>query len=98
SRSAKQTFNANGRDAGRVKAKSRHNAKRKTVAKFSLACLKAKRSARLSGSWCATKMHGQTITRRSQTHFGPRMQISHTWRNTEFEIGRVAVALQRGKR
>src|ERR1700751_1518880 len=89
----KRKFSASSIGAGPVKAKLRRNVRKKIAAKFCRACLKAKRSARQSGSWFATKTRGRRITPRQKKNFGRHMPISLTMRNTEFETGRVEDAL-----
>src|ERR1700738_2288006 len=95
--SLKWRFSATSIDADRGKAKSLRSGRKKIVAKFFLAFLKEKRSARRSHSLCATKMRVRKIMQRSRRHFAHHTPILPTKPNTEFETGRAAVAPRRAK-
>src|SRR5437762_8475800 len=97
-RNHKPTFNASLIDTVTVKANSQSSGRRKIVAKFFLACSRARHSARRLAFLFAIKTRGRRITPRSQKNSGRRTLTSPTKRNTEFGIGRAGDALPRARR
>src|SRR5262252_7233754 len=90
-------FNMNWTAGVPVKVGSQRNGEKKIGAKFSRVSLRAKHWGRPSRFWCATKMRVQKTTLTSRRNFGPRTPTLPMKRSMEFETGRVAAALQRGR-